>query len=51
MDWSWYRARDVVSMIMMRVRKMEMWNGPDMFMRNSSLVSKFVSIAIELGPI
>ena len=52
MDRTWYRrSRDVRSMVMMGVREVVMRNGPDMLMRNASLVSELVSVAIELGPI
>ncbi len=51
MDRTWHRGRHVVSMIVMGVREVMVGNGPDVLMRNASLVSELVSVAIELGPI
>ena len=51
MDRTWHRGRHGVSMIVMGVREMVMGNGPNVLMRNASLVSELVSVAIELGPI
>ena len=51
MDRGWYRSRDVGSVVMMGVGEMVMGNGPDVLMRNATLVSELVSVAIELGPI
>ena len=51
MDRTWHRGRGGVTMIVMGGREMVMRNGPDVFMRDASLVSELVSVAIELGPI
>ena len=51
MDWTWHRSSDVGRMAMMGVREVVMGNGPDMLVRNASLVSELVSVAIELGTI